>query len=82
MSIEITITTKAHKKLIAALHDARKKSGLRQTQVAKKLGRSQTWIARVEKGKRRVDVVEFVALAKLFHVDPHKLLGRVMVDSD
>jgi transcriptional regulator with XRE-family HTH domain len=72
-----TIATKAHKRLITLLIEARERAGLRQAQVAKLLGRSQTWIARVEGGRRRIDVVEFYRMAKLFRIDPKRLVGRI-----
>ena len=73
----MTIRTKAHKRLIALLIAARHRAGLRQAQVAKLLGRSQTWIARLESGHRRVDVVEFYLIAKLLRLDPRRLVGRI-----
>lgn len=72
-----TISTKAHKRLIALLIEGRQRAGLRQAQVAKLLGRSQTWIARVESGYRRIDVIEFYRMAKLFRINPKRLVGRI-----
>jgi transcriptional regulator with XRE-family HTH domain len=77
-----TVQTKAHRHLVVVLHAARRRAGLRQTDVAKKLGRSQTWIARIESGERRIDVVELIKLCKLYRADPHKLLDRIMASGD
>ncbi|WP_439364435.1 helix-turn-helix domain-containing protein [Bradyrhizobium sp. DASA03005] len=41
--------------------------------MAKKLGRPQSFIAKYEGGERRIDVVEFVAIARALGVDPVKL---------
>lgn len=77
-----TIRTKAHRRLVALFTEARQRSGLRQVEVAKKLGRSQTWIARVESGERRIDVVEFYQMARLFDLDPHRLISRIWRELD
>lgn len=50
------------KKLIEARHAA----GLTQRQVAKLLGRSQSYVATCESGERRVDVVELAEFAKAY----------------
>ena len=77
-----TVQTKAHRKLVGALYAARRKTGMRQIEVAKKLNRSQTWIARIESGERRIDVIEFGRLCRLYRIDPHKLLDGIMVNGD
>ncbi|WP_235651003.1 helix-turn-helix domain-containing protein [Stenotrophomonas maltophilia] len=47
------------------MRDARIAAGLTQTQVSKKLGRSQSFISDVERGKRRLDIVELRDIARL-----------------
>ena len=42
--------------------------GLTQVQVAKWLGRSQTWLSKCELGERRVDFVELEDLAAAYKV--------------
>lgn len=39
---------------------------------------SQTAIARIEIGERRVDVVEFLDLAHALRIDPHQVLDELM----
>ncbi len=48
-------------------------SGVRQQALAKKLGRPQSFIAKYEGGERRIDVVEFIAIARALGADPIKL---------
>ena len=55
--------------LVAVRHDA----GIRQQALAKKLGRPQSFIAKYEGGERRIDVVEFIAIARALGADPLKL---------
>ncbi len=54
-----------YQRLIAALKQARKARGITQMQLAEALGRPQSFIAKIESGERRLDVVEFVHLARL-----------------
>jgi transcriptional regulator with XRE-family HTH domain len=60
-------------RLIATLVAVRKAAGVRQQALAKKLGRPQSFIAKYEGGERRVDVVEFITIARALDVDPIKL---------
>ena len=69
-----TIQTKRHKRLIAALIAERKRAGINQVALAKKLKRSQTFVARMESGRRRIDVIEFMDLAEAIGFNAPKLL--------
>jgi transcriptional regulator with XRE-family HTH domain len=62
-------------RLIAILVAARKAAGIRQHALAKKLGRPQSFIAKYEGGERRIDVVEFVEIARALGADPVRLFG-------
>jgi transcriptional regulator with XRE-family HTH domain len=53
---------------------ARKTAGLTQHELAKRLRRPQSFVAKYEGGERRVDVVEFVEICKAIETDPNKLL--------
>ncbi|URG54617.1 helix-turn-helix transcriptional regulator [Pectobacterium quasiaquaticum] len=44
--------------------------GVTQTTPAQALGKPQSFIAKIENGKRRLDVVEFVQLVRLLAFDP------------
>lgn len=48
------------------LKEARKASGLRQTEVAERMGRAQSWVSKIEAGELRVDFIELVYLARLY----------------
>jgi transcriptional regulator with XRE-family HTH domain len=60
-------------RLIATLVAVRHAAGVRQQALAKKLGRPQSFIAKYEGGERRIDVVEFIAIARALGADPVKL---------
>jgi transcriptional regulator with XRE-family HTH domain len=67
-----------HERLGKLLLAARKAQKLKQRQVAEKLGRQQTFIAKYEGGKRHLDVVEFVTIAKAIGVDPRRIISRLL----
>jgi transcriptional regulator with XRE-family HTH domain len=73
-----TIRTKRHKRLVEVLLAERKAAGIRQVELAKRLKRSQTWIARIESGGRRVDIVEFLELAEAIGFNAPKLVEQLL----
>jgi transcriptional regulator with XRE-family HTH domain len=48
-------------------------AGVRQQKLAAKLGRPQSFIAKYEGGERRIDVIEFIAIARALDADPVNL---------
>jgi transcriptional regulator with XRE-family HTH domain len=67
-----TVEEQRHQRLIRFLVAERKKRQIQQFQLANRLEVSQTWIARVESGKRRVDIFEFIDIAKAIGINPSK----------
>ena len=64
-----TIRTNGQLALVRALVEARQNAGLSQQQLAAKLKRPQSFVARLESGERRIDVVEFTVLARVIGFD-------------
>ena len=60
-----------------SLKDERKKAGLTQAKLAKKLRRPQSFVSKYERGDRRLDVVEFIEVAQAVGFDPHELLRKL-----
>lgn len=67
-----------HRALIAAIVEARESAGLSQREFAKKLSRTNNFVWRIEAGERKVEVLEFIEIAKAAGLDPIELLRRVM----
>lgn len=57
---------------------ARRKAGLTQQDVANRLGRPQSFVAKYEGGERRLDVVEFVSVCAAVSAEPVKLLRSLI----
>ncbi len=72
-----TIHSEGHEALCQALIEARKASGLTQAELAARLHCHQSFVARVESGQRRIDVVELVVLARALGADAGAVLGLV-----
>ena len=48
-----------------------------QTQLAEALGEYQSFVARLESGERRVDVIEFVKLSRIMDFDAGVMLHKI-----
>ncbi|QND62713.1 helix-turn-helix transcriptional regulator [Mesorhizobium loti] len=66
-----------HTTIAKALADQRRLKGLSQTQVAKALGRHQPFIANIESGQRRVDLVELLDIAAIIDLDVPGLVKKI-----
>ena len=64
-----TIRSPGHEALREALIAARKAAGLTQADLAKRLSCHQSFVARIESGERRIDVVELIVLARAIGTD-------------
>jgi transcriptional regulator with XRE-family HTH domain len=73
-----TLRSRRHRALCATLVSARKAARLSQQELAARIKTSQTVIARIEIGERRIDVIEFIDLAKALRQDPRALLTDLL----
>ena len=60
------------------LTEIRDKANLSQRAVAKKLRVSPSWVAKVETGERRIDMVEFCWFCKAIGRDPAKIAPTII----
>lgn len=54
----------------------RESKGLEQRPLSRKLGKPEQYLTKVEAGKQRIDVVEFVDLMKALGIDPTSSLSE------
>jgi transcriptional regulator with XRE-family HTH domain len=59
---------KANDRLRELLKAARLKSGLKQTQIAKAIGKPQSYISKCESGERKIEAVDLQEFAKIYDV--------------
>jgi len=61
-----SIYTKEYRKVIERLKKARLEAGLKQIEVAKKLRKPQSYISKIERGERRIDITELKKIADIY----------------
>jgi transcriptional regulator with XRE-family HTH domain len=59
------------------LIEARKDAGLTQVEVAERIGWTQTKLSKVERGIRRLDVVEFIQFSDAIGFDAIEMIARL-----
>jgi len=64
-----SIYSKDYRNVIERLKNARPDVGLKQEDVALKLKKPQSYISKIERGERRIDVTELKELAKIYKKD-------------
>lgn len=72
-----SVHSQRHLMIAAALAEARRAKGLTQVQVASALGRGQPFIANIERGERRVDLVELIDLSDILGIDLSDLIAKL-----
>lgn len=72
-----SVTSPRQKRLAAMLVELRMKAGLRQVDLAKKLGVYQSWVTHMESGQRRIDVVELIELSQILDFDPAEVVRKL-----
>lgn len=72
-----TLRSRANALLIREIRSARQNAGMSQKDVADQLGVPQSYVAKVELGERRIDVIEFLALTAVINASWKEILDRV-----
>lgn len=62
------------------LHEARRARGLRQCDLADRLGRPQSFVSNYERGTRRLEVSEFIQIARILALDAGALVAELAAD--
>lgn len=70
--------TPAYASFVKVLVAARKEAGVTQVELAERLGKPQPFISSIEQGVRRVDLIEFYAIARALKLDPELLFATVV----
>lgn len=73
-----SLRSPAHLALMQALRRTRHACGLTQDELARRLDRPQSFVAKIEGGERRLDVVEFAEVVTALGVEPATLLDPVL----
>ena len=66
-----------HVRLTEYLVAARERAGFTQQQLADKLGKHQSFVAKYEGGERRIDVIEFLHIARALGFDASRAIRAI-----
>ena len=73
-----SLRSPAHEAMLALLHRARKEAGLTQAELAERLLKPQSFVAKVEGGERRLDVIEFIQVLHAIGADPADAVREIV----
>jgi len=71
-----SVYTPTYRRFLHSLVQSREKAGVTQVELAKRIGWQQTDISKVERGERRLDVVEFLQFAKAMDLDAAEFIRQ------
>ncbi len=63
--------------LRSILKELRREAGLTQMEVARRLGRPQSLVAKIEAGDRKLDICQLIDYVQLLGADPVKVMRRL-----
>ena len=63
---------------IGAIKAARNELGVSQRELARRLGKPPSFVNKIEQLERRLDIVEFIAIALALNLNPDMLLKSVI----
>jgi transcriptional regulator with XRE-family HTH domain len=73
-----SIFTEEHRRFVSALRAVREAEGVTQVQLSERLGRNQSYISNIERGQRRIDVIEFMHIAEALGRQAAQLFGEIL----
>lgn len=71
-----SIRTAEYDVLLGLLKELRKESGLTQKELCLKLNQDLTFVSKIERGSRRLDLVELFSYAEALNQDPVQITQR------
>ena len=77
-----TIRSPRQLRLQAILRGKRKERGLTQAELAARLGKPQSFVAKYETGERRLDVVDLIRVGAQLDCDPVKIVSDLLNVAD
>lgn len=75
----VWVTSPTYDLVVRTIVDLRHERGLSQRDLAEKLGKPRSFVSKFETKERRLDVLEFVAIARSLDTPPEALFERVLV---
>lgn len=78
LAVTKSVFSDQYDRLRQMLISARTERELTQVDIAERLGKPQSFVSKYERGERRLDVVEFIEVARAIGADPQELLSELL----
>jgi len=75
--MEKTIYSREYAIFLRCFVAERKRAGLTQAQLAERIGETQSFVSKCERGERRIDIIELRSFCKAIGVTPGEFLNRL-----
>ncbi len=75
--MEKTIHSSQYATFLDLFREARRRAGLTQVDVAERIGATQSFVSKCERGERRIDVVELRTFCRAFGVPVHDFVAEL-----
>ncbi len=63
--------------MLETLIGVRRSAGITQVDLSERLGKPQSFVSNVERGVRRIDVIEFCAIVRALGADPEVVFSNI-----
>ena len=74
--MEKSLFARENRALVALLRETRQRAGLTQVEAASRLGETQSWLSKVERGAQRIDVLQLRTLCRTFGTTLPEFVSR------
>lgn len=78
MGVAVRTRDQDYELLVELLKASRKEAGLSQAELADRLEDTQSFVSKIERGERRLDVVELIEFCEALHVPVDQWLKEFM----
>lgn len=75
-----TTFTESYRRLLDMLVELRRRSGMTQMDLAKRLKKQQSFVSNMERGVRRLDVIEYCVIARVLDGNPISMISEILDD--
>ena len=79
----VSTKTKLARELVVlgeVLARTRERAGVKQSELAARLGVPASYLSKIENGTRRLDVIEFVRIAEAIGSDPAEIVSTLQIE--
>lgn len=71
------VSSPAYRLIIERLVASREGQGVGQRELARRLGKHPSWLNKIERLERRLDLLEFLVIARAIGVSPSEFVGEI-----